>query len=201
MQMAWRRMSEVASSAFERGSYRLLELGYLLHGDSSSWPSDVRLIVKEKLDAAEEDTEAWEHWKAPFLRFKAKHVLFENRLDDAEKLFKSALAACSERAFGGLRGEIARDGFAVSITRSALNRKNHEPYYRNMIHFMEFENGVPSFEDAATEVEEFFWETLYHPYPGLDSLADASRKGLYSAFKDTFGLIEKADWDGFNRWL
>lgn len=201
MQMAWRRMSEVASSPFERGSYRLLELGYLLHGDSSSWPSDVRLIVKEKLDAAEEDTEAWEHWKAPFLRFKAKHVLFENRLDDAEKLFKSALAACSERAFGGLRGEIARDGFAVSITRSALNRKNHEPYYRNMIHFMEFENGVPSFEDAATEVEEFFWGTLYHPYPGLNSLADASRKGLYSAFKDTFGLIEKADWDGFNRWL
>ena len=201
LQMALRRMSEVASSPFERGSCRLLELGYLLHGDSFSWPSDVRLIVKEKLDAAEEDKEAWEQWKAPFLRFKAKHALFENRLDDAEKLFKSALAACSERAFGGLRGEIARDGFAVSITRSALNRKNHEPYYRNMVHFMEFENGVPSFEDAATEVEEFFWGTLYHPYPGLDSLADASRKGLYSAFKDTFGLIEKADWDGFDRWL
>ena len=100
-----------------------------------------------------------------------------------------------------LRGEIARDGFAVSITRSALNRKNHESYYRNMIHFMEFENGVPSFEDAATEVEEFFWGTLYHPYPGLDYFADASQKFLYSAFKDTFGLIEKADWDGFNRWL
>ncbi|ROH85700.1 ankyrin repeat domain-containing protein [Pseudomethylobacillus aquaticus] len=200
-QMAWNRMAEVASNALDRGTLRLIEFNNLLNGNPSAWPSDICSIVKEKLAAAEEDKEAWEQWKAPFLRFKAKHALFENRFDDAEKLFKSALAACSERAFGGLRGEIARDGFAVSITRSALNRKNHEPYYRNMVHFIEFENGVPSFEDAATEVEEFFWGTLYHPYPGLDSLADASRKGLYSAFKDTFGLIEKADWDGFNRWL
>lgn len=200
-QMAWNRMAEVASNALDRGTLRLIEFNNLLNGNPSAWPSDIRSIVKEKLAAAEEDAEAWELWKAPLLRFQAKHALFENRLDDAEKLFKSALAACSERAFGGLRGEIARDGFAVSITRSALNRKNHEPYYRNMIHFMEFENSVPSFEDAATEVEEFFWGTLYHPYPGLDSLADASRKGLYSAFNDTSGLIEKADWDGFNRWL
>lgn len=200
-QMAWHRMAEVASNALDRGTLRLIEFDRLLNCDPSAWPSDIRSIATEKLAEAEEDAEAWELWKAPLLRFKAKHALFENRFDDAEKLFKSALAACSERAFGGLRGEIARDGFAVSITRSALNRKNHEPYYRNMVHFMEFENGVPSFEDAATEVEEFFWGTLYHPYPGLDTLADVSQKSLFSAFKDTFELIEKADWDGFNRWL
>lgn len=199
--MAWDRMAEVASSALERGILRIIEFNNLLNGNPSAWSSDICSIVKEKLAAAENDAEAWELWKAPMLSFKAKHALFENQLDDAERLYKFALAACSERAFGGLRGEIARDGFAVSINRFALNRRNHEPYYRNMLHFMEFENDVPSFEDAAAWVEEFFWGALYHPYPGLDSLADFSHTSLCSAFNGTFELIEKADWDGFDHWL
>lgn len=199
--MAFKRMVEVAISPLERGSAALLELGQLLNGDPKSWPRDVRSTVQKLLDAAESDKAAWEQWKAPMLRFKAKHALFENRLEDAEKLFKEALAACSERAFGGMRGEIARDGFAVALVRSALNRKNHELYYRNMLHFMEFPNGVPSFEDSAAECEEFFWATLYQPYPGLEVLEGAARKNLLVAFTETFGLIEKADWESFKTWL
>lgn len=199
--MAFKRMVEVAVSPLERGSAALLELGQLLNGDPKSWPKDARSTVQQLLDAAESDKAAWEQWKAPMLRFKAKHALFENRLDDVEKLFKEALAACSERAFGDIRGEIARDGFAVALVRSALNRKNHEPYYRNMLHFMEFPNGVPSFEDAAAECEEFFWSTLYQPYPGLEVLEGAARKNLLVAFTETFWLIEKADWEGFKTWL
>lgn len=200
-QMALKRMTEVAASPMERGSVRLLELGQLLNGETRMWAQDVCATVQQQLDAAEADEAAWELWKAPMLRFKAKHALFENRLDAAEKLFKDALAACSERAFGDLRGKIAHDGFAVAIVRSALNRKNHEPYYRNMLYFMEFPNGTPSFEDAATECEEFYWSTLYRPYPGLDTLKGAARINSLAAFKETFGLIEKADWEGFKEWL
>ena len=200
-QMAWKRMAEVAASPLERGTCRLLELGHLLNGEASAWPEAIRQEVQQQLDAAEADEAAWEHWMAPLLRFKAKHALYENRLDDAETLFKAALAACSERAFGDLRGEIARDGFALAIFRSALNRKNHEPYYRNMLHYMEFPGGVPSFEDAATACEEYFWSTLYRPYPGLESVEGVAKVNLHAAMEETFGLIEKEDWDGFKAWL
>jgi len=200
-QMAFNRMTEVAASPMERGRVRLLELRQLLNGDTRMWSQDSRATVQLYLDAAEADEEAWEQWKAPMLHFKAKHVLSESQLDAAEKLFKEALAACSERAFGDLRGEIARDGFAVAIVRSALNRKNHEPYYRNMLYFMEFPNGAPSFEDAATECEEFYWSTLYRPYPGLEAPEGRARENSSEAFKKTFGLIEKADWEGFKEWL
>ncbi len=199
--MALKRMAEVASSPLMSGSFRLLELGQLINGETCSWPINVQSTVQQQLDAAEADKSAWELWKAPMLRFKAKHALFENRLDDAEKLFKDALAACSEHAFGGIRGEIARDGFAVAIVRSALNRKNHDPYYRNMLHFTEFPNGVPSFEDAATECEDHFWNTLYRPYPGLEAVEGLAKVNFRAAFEETFGLIEKADWVGFKAWL
>lgn len=200
-QMAWKRMEEVAASPLERGSCRLLELGHLLSGEASTRPEAIRLELQQQLDAAEADEAAWEQWKAPLLRFKARHALYENRLDDAETLFKAALAACSERAFGDLRGEIARDGFAMAIFRSALNRKNHEPYYRNMLHFTEFPSGVPSFEDVAAECEEYFWSTLYRPYPGLEAVEGAAKVNFRAAIDETFGLIESGDWDGFKAWL
>lgn len=200
-QMALARMAEVAASPLERGSVKLLALGDLLNGDARTWPKDVRSQVQALLAEAEADRAAWEMWKAPMLRFKAKHVLFENRIADAEQDFKAALVACSECSFGGLRGEIGRDGFATAIVRTALNKKNHEPYYRNMLHFMEFPNGVPSFEDAATECEEFFWSTLYRPYPGLEPIEGAGKANTVAAIDETFGLIQKGDWDGFKAWM
>ena len=66
---------------------------------------------------------------------------------------------------------------------------------------MEFPNGVPSFEDAATECEEFFWSTLYRPYPGLDPIDGEGKANLVAAIKETFGLIQNGDWDGFKAWM
>ena len=200
-QMAWQRMAEVASSPLERGNCQILELEYLLHGDRASRHKNIRSMVKEKLDAAEADLDAWRYWKAPMLRLKAKHALFENRMDDAESFFKDALEACSERAFGSLRGEIAKECFAVVLARNTLNPQNHEPYYRNMLHFTEFTEKPPSFEDAATKVEEFFWKQLYQPYPGLESFAGGTGEALLNAFKDTFEMIAQADWERFKDWL
>ena len=200
-QMALNRLAEVSITPLERGSFRVLKLGYLLNGEARSWPKDVRLQVQQQLNTAAEDKEAWEMWKAPMLRLKAKHALFENRIADAEQDFKAALLACSERSFGGSRGEIAQDGFATAIVRTALNKKNHEPYYRNILHFMEFPNGVPSFEDAATECEEFFWSTLYRPYPGLDPMDAVGKSNLVAVIKETFGLIQNGDWGDFKTWM
>lgn len=200
-QCALARMKELAASSLERGNVRLLELGFLLNVDSRSRPKDAREQVQSLLNAAQADTEAWEQWKAPLLRFRAKHALFESRVADAEKDFKAALDACSERAYGGLRGEIARDGFATAIVRGALNPKNHALYYRDMLHFMEFPNGVPSFEDAAAECEDFFWSTLYQPYPGVEVFVGPGKANTIAVLKETFGLIETADWDELRDWM
>lgn len=200
-QCALARMKELAASSLERGNVRLLELGFLLNVDSRSRPKDAREQVQSLLDSVQADAEAWEQWKAPLLRFRAKHALFESRVADAEKDFKAALDACSERAYGGLRGEIARDGFATAIVRGAMNPQNHVPYYRNMLHFMEFPNGVPSFEDAAAECEEFFWSTLYQPYPGVEVFEGPGKGNISAVLKETFGLILTADWDGLRDWM
>lgn len=200
--MALDRLSEVAATPLERGSVKLLVLGFILNGEGRSWPKgmDVRGQVRQLLEVAEADAEAWEAWKAPFLRFTAKHALSENRLGDAERHFKAALDACSERSFGGVRGEIAKDGFAVAIARTPLN-KNHQLYYKNMIHFTEHPTDALSFENAAAECEEFFWSDLYRPYPGLDPLANQSMTNFKQAFSETFGLIETADWNGLRDWM
>ncbi|MCB4361439.1 ankyrin repeat domain-containing protein [Quatrionicoccus australiensis] len=200
-QCALERMKELAASPLEQGSVRLLELGFLLNVDPRLRPKDTREQVQVLLDAAQADTKAWEQWKAPLLRFRAKHALFESRAAEAEKDFKAALEACSERAYGGLRGEIARDGFATAIVRGAFNPKNHAPYYRNMLHFMEFPNGVPSFEDAATECEGFFGTTLYQPYPGVEPFEGPGKANFVAIVEETFGLIETANWDGLRDWM
>jgi hypothetical protein len=200
-QCALERMKELAGCSWERGSVRLLELGFMLNVDLRSRPKDAREQVQSLLDAVQADSKAWEQWKAPLLRFRAKHALFESRVADAEKDFKAALDACSERAYGGLRGEIARDGFATAIVRGAFNPKNHAPYYRNMLHFMEFPNGIPSFEDAAAECEEFLWSTLYQPYPGVERFEGPGKANSIAVLDETFDLIQMADWDGLRDWM
>ena len=200
-QCALGRMKELASSPLERGNVRFLELGFLLNVDSRLRPKNAREQVQVLLDAAQADTGAWEQWKAPLLRFRAKHALLESRVAEAEKDFKAALEACSERGFGDLRGEISHDGFATAIVRGALNPKNHALYYRNMLHSMEFLNGAPSFEDAAAECEEFFWSTLYQPYPDVDPFEGPGKANTIAVLKETFGLIEMANWDGLRDWM
>lgn len=200
-QCALERMKKLAVSPQERGSVLSLELGFLLNADSCLHFENACQKVQALLDTAQADTEAWEEWKAPLLRFRAKHALFESRVAEAEKDFKAALEACSEQAYGGLRGEIARDGFATAIVRGALNPQTHARYYRNMLHFMEFPNGVPSFEDAAVECEEFFWSTLYQPYPGVELFDGPGKANSVAVLKETFGLIETANWDGLRDWM
>lgn len=199
--MALERLNAVATSPAERAGTMVLELGLLLNSDAAHRSEDCRERARTLLNTAQADGEGWQQWKAPLLRFRAKHALFENRFTDAKADFDAALEACSERGYGSLRGEIARDGFATAIIQTALNRQNHESYYRNMLHFMEFSKGVPSFEDAAAECEEFFWSDLYQPYAGFESEETDAHKNFKSVLTDTFGLIEKADWAGLDRWL
>lgn len=198
--MVLKRMCELAVTDGQKVACNLIELGTLLHGDSKCRPTNIKQRVQQLLDESEQSA-GYEEWKAPLLRLRAKHNLFQNNFNDAIKDFKAALGACSKRAFGSLRGEIARDGFASELAENGFVPQNQEVYYRNMIGYMEFPDGAPSFEDAAVECENFFWTTLYQPYLDVERLVVKSRQQYEAILKDAFGLIANTDWDGLRTWL
>lgn len=148
-EMALRRMGALATTQGQKVGVCVVELGFLLNGEPKQRPKDIQQRVQSLLDEALASPNGYEEWKAPLLRFRAKHRLFQkhfNDLDGARADFKAALDACAERGFGGLRGEIARDGFAAEIAGEGFIPQNQQKYYRNMLGYMEFPNGVPSFE-------------------------------------------------------
>ncbi len=197
--MALERMRHLARPE-QKVEADVVELSLLLHGAPDQWPKDVQRRVQSLLDDAE-GSPGYEEWKSPLLRFRAKHQLFQNDFSAASKSFKAALDACSERAFGGLRGEIARDGFATAIAFEGFNPQNQEHYYRNLLGYTEFPLGAPSYQDAAVHCEAFFWSDLYHPYPGLERQDGPAALQFKAVFEETTPLIGKANWDGLREWM
>jgi hypothetical protein len=165
--LAIKRLRELlATTPGQKVGVIVLELGFLLNGEPRQWPKDIQQRVQSLLDEAQA-SQGYDEWKAPLLRMRAKHWLMQNEFDKACKDFKAALKSCSERGFGGVRGEIARDGLASDIASNEFIAQNQDVYYRNMAWYDMFPDGMVSIEDAAVWCEEFFWNDLYHPYPGV----------------------------------
>lgn len=199
--MAIKRMRELATTAGQAVGPLVLELGFLLNGEPKQRPKDIQQRVQSLLDEAEANSQGYEEWKAPLLRLRAKHHLMQNDFKGACEDFKAALAACSERCFGGARGEIARDGWAAAIAVGGFMPWSHEPYYRSMLWFEMFPDGQVSFEDAAISCQNFFWTDLYHPYPGFEQEERLTKVVFEAVVGETFGLIEKANWEGLQLWM
>lgn len=202
-QMAVNRMRELATSPGQVVSAILLELGFLLNCDPKVRPKDAMQQVEHLLDEALASPGAVE-WKAPLLRFRAKHRLAQNDFTGACADFRLALDACSERSFGGLRGEVARDGFAVEVAENGFSPKvgkSQKEYHRNMLAYGMFPDGTVSLEDTAAWCENFFWTDLYQPYSGFARKEGPATIQFKAAFEETFGLIENADWDGLGEWM
>ena len=201
--MAIKRMRELATTPGQAVGPLVLELGFLLNGEPKQRPKDIQQRVQSLLDEAETEanSKGYEEWKAPLLRLRAKHRLMQNDFKGASKDFKDALAACSERGFGGARGEIARDGWAAAIAVEGFMPWSQEFYYRSMLWFDMFPDGQVSFEDAATLCEDFFWTDLYNPYPGFERKQRQMTPEFTAAFEETLDLIFSADWEGLQRWL
>lgn len=196
-EMATQRMRELARTSGQRIAAICNELTRLQSLREKQCPKDIQAQVQRLLDEAEPHASTNE-WRPVLLMQKAKHCLAQNDISGAHSAFKAAMEACSEQSCGGLRGEAALNAWGTDLIMNKLNRRNHELYYRNMLEYMEYPQGVPSFEDAATRCEEIFWTTLYQPYPGVERF-EYGNSAL--AFKEIFGLIEKANWDGLEKWL
>lgn len=196
-EMATERMRELTQTPAETVATLCNEVGRLLNCNPKYRPADAQAKVQVLLSEAEFHP-GFESWKAVVLSLRAKHRLAQNDVTGARDDFKAVMDFCTENNCGGLRGEAGMNAWAIELELCKLNRQNQENYYRNMLGYMEFPQGTPSFEDAAARCEEYFWGTLYQPYAEIAPLGHGD---LSAVLKETFGLIEKGDWNGLRAWL
>lgn len=194
---AIQRLRELAITPALTVQTILLELDAYLNGEHKQRPKDTRARVQALLDEAEA-SEGYELWKAAILQYKAKHLLACNDFEGAGKLFREALEAGLERSYGRLRGEVARDCLATAVANQRLIPESHEKYYREMLAGgMVEDSEVPCIEDTARWAAEYFWSTLYKPYPGVERLEPLARKKV----EESIRLLMAGDQQGLLTWL
>ncbi|WP_100873582.1 ankyrin repeat domain-containing protein [Janthinobacterium sp. 64] len=198
--LAMQRLRELAATPAEMVGAIVLELAELLNCPHTNRPSDVRQQV-EALLADAETSAGHTTWKAPLLQYRAKHLLAQNAFDDAAKLMRAALEACNDGNFGTLRGEIARDAFAIEVANLGLIPANHEKYHRNMLAYGMFQGQVTSLEDTAVWVSEYFWDDLYKPYPGMESVQPLAKKQAEAFIQEALPVIIEGNWDALKQWM
>lgn len=194
---AIQRLRELAVTPTRTVQAILLELDAYLNCDQKKRPKDSSKRVQALLDEAEA-SEGYVLWKAAILQYKAKHLLACNDFEGAGKLFREALDAGLERNYGPLRGEVARDCLAVAVANQRLIPENHEKYYREMLAGGMVEGGeIPGIEDMARWAGDFFWSSLYKPYPGIERLEPLAREKV----EESLRLLKTGDQQGLIAWM
>lgn len=207
-QAAIQRMRELARTPSQTVQAIVLELDAHLNVER-------KVLLKgapEKVQALLEEAEAsagYDLWKAAILQYKAKHLLSCNDLDGAFRLFREALDAGMKRGFGPLLGEVGRDCFAMAVVLPPKGVKrgeivnNHETYYRAMLAggIMADCEEIPSIEDSARWAYNYFWDTLYKPYPGYPVQRIRSAAAYEKMFKDLLPMFAVGDQDGLKIWI
>ncbi|WP_397448666.1 ankyrin repeat domain-containing protein [Pseudomonas sp. NA-150] len=191
------RLRELAATSTQTVQTILFELDGYLNGERKQQPKDTRARVQGLLDEAEA-SEGYGLWKAAILQYKAKHLLACNDFKGAGKYFRDALEAGLERNCGPLRGEIARDCLAVEVANQKLIENNHEKYYREMLAGgMAEGSDIPGIEDTARWAADYFWKTLYKPYPGTERVAPLAREKV----EDSLKFLMASDHEGLLCWM
>lgn len=167
-EIAIQRLRELASTPAETIQAICIELGTYLNDERKYKKKDTQFKVQALIEEAESN-EAYDLWRAAILQYKAKHYLASNDFIGAGELFKEALEATKDRNFGPVRGEVARDCFAVELANRKLNVNNHEKYYREILagDLLEHNGHLPSIEEVARAVSAYFGESLYNTYHGV----------------------------------
>lgn len=194
---AIQRLRELAATPAQTVQTIILELDGYLNDERKQRPKDTRSRVQALLDEAEA-SEGYALWKAAILQYKAKHLLASNDFEGAEKLFREALKAGLERNYGRLRGEVARDCLAMAVANQRLIPESHGKYYREMLAGGMVEGSeIPGTEDTARWAGDYFWSTLYKPYPGIERLQPLARDKV----EESIRLLMAGDQQGLLAWM
>lgn len=199
---AIQRLRELAAAPAQTVQAILLELNSYLNGDCKHWSSDTRAKVQALLEEAEA-SEGYAMWKAAVLQYKAKHLLACNDFDEAGKLFRAALEAGLERNFGPLRGEVARDCWAVELANQKLIANNQETYCRAMLAggMMADCEEIPPLEETARWIASYFWDTLYKPYPSVPAQERRVNGDIEKLFKELMPAFMSGDQEAMQSWI
>lgn len=199
---ATQRLRDLAVSPAQAVQAILLELDGYLNGERKQRPKDTLSKVQALIDEAEASA-GYELWRAAVLQYKAKHLLACNDFDGAGKLFRMALEAVYERNYGTLRGEVARDCLAIEVANQKLIKNNHEKYYREMLAggMMAECETPPSIEETARWASEYFWDTLYKPYPSVTTESRRSSEVGRKIIEVLMPLFFSGDQEGMRAWI
>lgn len=201
-QAAIKRLRELAATPSETLQATLFELDGYLNNERSNRPKDTRDRVQTLLEEAE-SSPAYELWEAAILQYKAKHLLACNDFEGADKLFRVALEAGLKRNYGTLRGEVARDCMATEVANQKLIVNNHEKYYREMLAggMMTECEEIPSIVETARWASEYFWDTLYKPYPGIQPQKRRASEAGRKMLEELMPLFFAGNRDDLLAWL
>ena len=195
--MAAGRMRELAVTPAQAAGALVAELTLLLDRSTPARTKDAQSrtsALLEELEALDKD----ETWKAPFLRFKARHRLMLNDFEGAAEDYRSALNACFDRNYGTLQADIAEEGLATEVAMRGLDRKTQDYWYR---HIVASAQGTPLFENTAVWCDDFFWAELYQPYVGIEVRRSQLTEELKDLLDRTLRIIYNADMTRLRSWL
>ncbi|MCG7201487.1 hypothetical protein MD273_17250 [Marinobacter pelagius] len=172
---AW-RMVDVACTDLEQAYGLVALLSQLLNDpDKRNRPTDAKHIADNLFSRLKHISTA-NNLKPVILQLEAKHELANNRLKESKAKFDQALSALRRQGFGTLRGEVARDALAVfaSGLYPGFNLGACDQYKLSIIYYGGLEEPVlqlPSTEEMAGKVRNYFWECLYQPYDCVPKLS------------------------------
>lgn len=155
------KLAKLAESSVEKILIILLKLFYYLDSNYKQ-PDDVFQQVESLLKEAEE-SEDYIIWKAPFLSYKAKHLLSQDNFKGAKKLLLEAFNYCANYNYGNFRSEIASNILAIDVEKGKFIPQNHQRYCRE-IPFLQCWVTEKWGESCANWCPKYFKQYLYKPY-------------------------------------
>lgn len=195
--MAASRMRELAGTPAQAAGALVAALALLLDRSTPARTKDAQsrtAALLQELEAVDKDGT----WKAPFLRFRARHRLMLNDFEGGAEDYRSALNACFDRNYGTLQADIAEEGLATEVAMRGLDRKTQDYWYR---HIVTSAKGTPLFEDTAVGCDDFFWAELYQPYVGVEARRSQLTEELKDLLDRTLKIIYDADMTRLRSWL
>lgn len=178
----------------------LVGMEHMMDLPAREWPADIEKRMETLLSEVSAHP-ASEHWQAPLLRLRARHLLRQNDLDGALEAFKAARTACMEANFGDLRLRIADEGFTTAIATYGLSEKHYGPFYRDLIRLGSFVDGMPAPQDLAPQAEERFREQQQLLYPGIHAQSEAKKQKRTEAIGPLTLVIMQGNAASWEHWL
>ncbi|WP_137173739.1 ankyrin repeat domain-containing protein [Massilia sp. HP4] len=198
--LAAARMHALAGSPTQRAGAQVAELALLADGPVPARSEDAQARIDSLLrELGVTDTQG--PFRAPFLRFRARHRLALNDFEGAANDLREALQACLSHNHGPLREEIAKEGLATEVAMRGWVRKTQDFWYRHLVPPTWMTDARPSFEDMAVGCDDFFWAQLYQPYEGTEARTGQATTVLKDLLAESVALIQGADMHRLGSWL